>query len=69
MTVPERAKTDEMKRKRFADEQIVGVLKEAEAGVKSANLAQRQATDDGQRRGNDLCNGIRHASSHGSNQN
>ena len=30
-----------MKRKRFPEEQIIGVLKEAEAGSKSADLARR----------------------------
>ena len=30
-----------MKRKRFSEEQIIGVLKEAEAGAKTADLARR----------------------------
>ena len=30
-----------MKRKRFTTEQIIGVLKEAEAGAKTADLARR----------------------------
>jgi hypothetical protein len=30
-----------MKRKRITDEQIIGVLKEAEAGVKTGDLARR----------------------------
>ena len=31
-----------MKRTRFSEEQIIGVLKEAEAGAKTADLAQRR---------------------------
>ena len=31
-----------MKRMRFSEEQIIGVLKEAEAGAKTADLARRQ---------------------------
>lgn len=35
-----------MKRKRFSEEQIIGVLKEAGAGVKTANLARRHAVSE-----------------------
>lgn len=31
-----------MKRARFSEEQIIGVLKEAEVGAKTAELARRQ---------------------------
>jgi putative transposase len=31
-----------MKRARFSQEKIIGVLKEAEAGAKTADLARRQ---------------------------
>ncbi len=34
-------RTEEMKRTRFTEEQIIGVLKEAEAGAKTAELARR----------------------------
>ncbi|MER0239233.1 transposase, partial [Fulvimarina sp. MAC8] len=30
-----------MKRKRFSEEQIIGVLKEQEAGAKSADIARK----------------------------
>ena len=30
-----------MKRKQFTEEQIIGILKEAEAGTKTADLARR----------------------------
>ena len=35
-----------MKRKRFTEEQIIGVLKEAEAGVKIADLARRHGISE-----------------------
>jgi len=35
-----------MKRKRFTEEQIIGVLKEAEAGAKSADLARRHGISE-----------------------
>ena len=35
-----------MKRKRFTEEQIIGVLKEAEAGVKIADLARRHGVSE-----------------------
>ena len=35
-----------MKRKRFTEEQIIGVLKEAEAGAKTANLARRHGISE-----------------------
>ena len=35
-----------MKRKRFTEEQIIGVLKEAEAGVKTADLARRHGVSE-----------------------
>lgn len=34
-------RTDEMKRTRFTEEQIIGVLEEAEAGAKTADLARQ----------------------------
>jgi putative transposase len=33
-----------MKRKRFTEEQIIGILKEAEAGAKSTDLCRRHGT-------------------------
>jgi len=35
-----------MKRKRFSDEQIIKVLKEAEAGAKPADLCRRQGISE-----------------------
>ncbi|MBB4860373.1 putative transposase [Novosphingobium chloroacetimidivorans] len=35
-----------MKRKRFTEEQIIGVLKEAEAGAKTADLARRHGISE-----------------------
>lgn len=35
-----------MKRKRFTEEQIMGVLKEAEAGAKTADLARRHGVSE-----------------------
>jgi putative transposase len=35
-----------MKRKRFSEEQIIGVLKEAEAGMKTADLARRHGISE-----------------------
>ena len=38
-----------MKRKRFTEEQIIGVLKEAEAGAKTADLARRHGVSEAKR--------------------
>ena len=35
-----------MKRSRFSDEQIIGILKEAEAGAKTADLARRHGVSE-----------------------
>lgn len=35
-----------MKRKRFSEEQIIGVLKEHEAGVKTADLCRKHGISD-----------------------
>jgi putative transposase len=35
-----------MKRKRFTEEQIIGVLKESEAGMKTADLARRHGVSE-----------------------
>ena len=39
-------RTEEMKRKRLTEEQIIGVLKEAEAGAKTADLARRHGVSE-----------------------
>lgn len=39
-------RTDEVKRTRFTEEQIIGVLKEAEAGEKTADLARRNGVSE-----------------------
>lgn len=36
-----------MKRARFTEEQIIGVLKEHEAGAKTADLARKQGVSEG----------------------
>ena len=36
-----------MKRTRFTEEQIIGILKEAEAGAKTAELARRHGVSEG----------------------
>ena len=35
-----------MKRTRFTEEQIIGILKEAEAGAKTADLARRHGVSE-----------------------
>jgi len=35
-----------MKRKRFTEEQVIGVLKEAESGAKTADLARRHGISE-----------------------
>jgi len=40
-----------MKRTRFTGEQIIGILKEAEAGAKTVELARRVGSDDPQLEG------------------
>lgn len=35
-----------MKRKRFSEEQIIGVLREAEAGAKTSDLARRHGVSE-----------------------
>ena len=35
-----------MKRKQFSEEQIIGILKEAEAGAKTADLARRHGVSE-----------------------
>ncbi len=36
-----------MKRKRFTEEQIIGILRENEAGAKAANLARKHGISEG----------------------
>jgi putative transposase len=38
--------TDEMKRMRFTEEQIIGILREQEAGAKVADLARKHAVSE-----------------------
>ena len=35
-----------MKRKKFTEEQVIGVLKEAEAGARTADLARRRGVSE-----------------------
>ncbi len=43
------AGTDEMKKKRFTEEQIIGILREQEAGAKVADLARKYAVSEATR--------------------
>jgi putative transposase len=42
-----RRKGDEMKRSRYTEEQIVGILKQGEAGIKTADLCRQHGITEG----------------------